>query len=161
MIIIVSVISLILDIGSKYYISKNFIVYESKTIIKNFLDITYVKNTGAAFSILKDNTWMITIISLMIIMGVIYYIYKNKPSNNIENIGYGMVIGGALGNFIDRIIYGYVIDFIDIYIFSYDYPIFNIAYIGVVIGIILILITSIKESSDKNETNSNQKRKNR
>ena len=142
MIIIVSVISLILDIGSKYYISKNFIVYESKTIIKNFLDITYVKNTGAAFSILKDNTWMITIISLMIIMGVIYYIYKNKPSNNIENIGYGMVIGGAVGNFIDRIIYGYVIDFIDINLFGWNYPVFNIADMMIVIGVFLLVINA-------------------
>ena len=152
MIIIVSVISLILDIGSKYYISKNFIVYESKTIIKNFLDITYVKNTGAAFSILKDNTWMITIISLMIIMGVIYYIYKNKPSNNIENIGYGMVIGGALGNFIDRIIYGYVIDFIDFYIFNYNYPVFNLADSFICIGV-LILLYSIYLGED-NENSS-------
>lgn len=140
MIIIVIVISLILDIGSKYYISKNFIVYGSKTIIKNFLDITYVKNTGAAFSILEENTWMITIISLMIIMGVIYYVYKNKPSNNIENIGYGMVIGGALGNFIDRIIYGYVIDFIDINLFGWNYPVFNIADVMIVIGVFLLVI---------------------
>ena len=151
MIIIVSVISLILDIGSKYYISKNFIVYESKTIIKNFLDITYVKNTGAAFSILEDNTWMITIISLMIIMGVIYYIYKNKPSNNIENIGYGMVIGGALGNFIDRIIYGYVIDFIDINLFGWNYPVFNIADILIVVSVIIMVICCFRGDESENK----------
>ena len=134
MIIIVSVISLILDIGSKYYISKNFIVFESRTIIKNFLDITY--------SILKDNTWIVTLISLMIIMGVIYYVYKNRPSNNIENIGYGMIIGGALGNFIDRIIYGYVIDFIDINLFGWNYPVFNIADMMIVIGVFLLVINA-------------------
>ena len=90
----------------------------------------------------KDNTWMITIISLMIIMGVIYYIYKNRPSNNIENIGYGMVIGGALGNFIDRIIYGYVIDFIDINLFGWNYPVFNIADMMIVIGVFLLVINA-------------------
>ena len=78
----------------------------------------------------------------MIIMGVIYYIYKNRPSNNIEKIGYGMVIGGALGNFIDRIIYGYVIDYIDINLFGWNYPVFNIADMMIVIGVFLLVINA-------------------
>ena len=113
---------------------------ESKTIIDNFLNITYVRNTGAAWSILDNNTWMVTVISLLIIIGIIYYVYRNRVSKKILKIGYGLILGGAIGNFIDRIVYGYVIDFIDIDIFGWNYPIFNLADMFIVGGVILVMI---------------------
>ena len=140
MIIIVVIISLLLDIGSKFLVSKIFILNESKTIIDNFLNITYVRNTGAAWSILDNNTWMVTVISLLIIIGIIYYVYRNRVSKKILKIGYGLILGGAIGNFIDRIVYGYVIDFIDIDIFGWNYPIFNLADMFIVVGVILVMI---------------------
>ena len=113
---------------------------ESKTIIDNFLNITYVRNTGAAWSILDNNTWIVTVISLLIIIGIIYYVYRNRVSKKILKIGYGLILGGAIGNFIDRIVYGYVIDFIDIDIFGWNYPIFNLADMFIVVGVILVMI---------------------
>ena len=140
MIIIVVIISLLLDIGSKFLVSRIFILNESKTIIDNFLNITYVRNTGAAWSILDDNTWIVTVISLLIIIGIIYYVYRNRVSKKILKIGYGLILGGAIGNFIDRVVYGYVIDFIDIDIFGWNYPIFNLADMFIVVGVILVMI---------------------
>lgn len=140
MIVIVVIISLLLDIGSKFLVSRIFILNESKTIIDNFLNITYVRNTGAAWSILDNNTWMVTVISLLIIIGIIYYVYRNRVSKKILKIGYGLILGGAIGNFIDRIVYGYVIDFIDIDIFGWNYPIFNLADMFIVGGVILVMI---------------------
>ena len=140
MIIIVVIISLLLDIGSKFLVSRIFILNESKTIIDNFLNITYVRNTGAAWSILDNNTWIVTVISLLIIIGIIYYVYRNRVSKKILKIGYGLILGGAVGNFIDRIVYGYVIDFIDIDIFGWNYPIFNLADMFIVVGVILVMI---------------------
>lgn len=140
MIIIVVIISLLLDIGSKFLVSRIFILNESKTIIDNFLNITYVRNTGAAWSILDDNTWIVTVISLLIIIGIIYYVYRNRVSKKILKMGYGLILGGAVGNFIDRIVYGYVIDFIDIDIFGWNYPIFNLADMFIVVGVILVMI---------------------
>lgn len=140
MIIIVVIISLLLDIGSKFLVSRIFILNESKTIIDNFLNITYVRNTGAAWSILDNNTWIVTVISLLIIIGIIYYVYRNRTSKKILKIGYGLILGGAIGNFIDRIVYGYVIDFIDIDIFGWNYPIFNLADMFIVVGVILVMI---------------------
>lgn len=140
MIIIVMIISLLLDIGSKFLVSRIFILNESKTIIDNFLNITYVRNTGAAWSILDNNTWMVTVISLLIIIGIIYYVYRNRVSKRILKIGYGLILGGAIGNFVDRIVYGYVIDFIDIDIFGWNYPIFNLADMFIVGGVILVMI---------------------
>lgn len=140
MIIIVVIISLLLDIGSKFLVSRIFILNESKTIIDNFLNITYVRNTGAAWSILDNNTWIVTVISLLIIIGIIYYVYRNRVSKKILKIGYGLILGGAIGNFIDRVVYGYVIDFIDIDIFGWNYPIFNLADMFIVVGVILVMI---------------------
>lgn len=140
MIMIVVIISLLLDIGSKFLVSRIFILNESKTIIDNFLNITYVRNTGAAWSILDNNTWIVTVISLLIIIGIIYYVYRNRVSKKILKIGYGLILGGAIGNFIDRIVYGYVIDFIDIDIFGWNYPIFNLADMFIVVGVILVMI---------------------
>ena len=140
MIIILTIIFLLIDIVSKLVVSNLMKVFDSIVVIKDFFYITYVRNTGAAWSILSDKTWLIIIISLIIIGLIILYICKNKPKSNCENIGYAMILGGAIGNFIDRIVYGYVIDFFDFYIFGYDYPIFNVADSFIFIGVIILII---------------------
>ena len=140
MMIILTIVFLIIDIVSKFIVSNLMNVYDSIVIVKNFFYISYVKNTGAAWSIFSDKTWFVILISLVIIGIIIVYIIKNKPKSVLEKIGYSMVLGGAFGNFIDRIVNGYVIDFLDFYIFGYDYPIFNLADVFIVVGVILLLI---------------------
>lgn len=149
MIIWLTLVVILLDMVSKYIVSKLLIVNESVMIIKNFFNITYVRNTGAAFSIFSENTFLVMVISFMIIMGIILYISKNKPSNKIEKISYSLILGGAIGNFIDRIIYGYVRDFIEIDIFGWDYPIFNLADVFVVVGVILLVIATWRGRNDR------------
>ena len=86
----------------------------------------------------------------------IIYKYLNKENlKNNEQFAYGMIIGGILGNFFDRLIYGYVIDFLDFKIFSYNYPIFNFADSFIVIGIIILIIIEIRK--DKNERNNSHR----
>lgn len=135
----------IIDIISKLLVSNNLLLSKSVTIIPNFFYLTYAHNYGGAWSIFENNTLAITIISFIVILGISYYIFKNKVTRKIEIIGYSLLLGGAIGNLIDRIIYGYVIDFLDFYILGYDFPIFNIADIGIVTGIILLLISMILE----------------
>lgn len=149
MLIWLTLVVILLDMVSKYIVSRLLIVNESVMIIKNFFNITYVRNTGAAFSIFSGNTFLVMIISFMIIMGIILYIRKNKPSNKIEKISYSLILGGAIGNFIDRIIYGYVRDFIEIDIFGWDYPIFNLADVFVVVGVILLVIATWRGRNDR------------
>lgn len=149
MLIWLTLVVILLDMVSKYIVSKLLIVNESVMIIKNFFNITYVRNTGAAFSIFSENTFLVMVISFMIIMGIILYISKNKPSNKIEKISYSLILGGAIGNFIDRIIYGYVRDFIEIDIFEWDYPIFNLADVFVVVGVILLVIATWRGRNDR------------
>lgn len=149
MLIWLTLVVILLDMVSKYIVSRLLIVNESVMIIKNFFNITYVRNTGAAFSIFSGNTFLVMVISFMIIMGIILYISKNKSSNKIEKISYSLILGGAIGNFIDRIIYGYVRDFIEIDIFGWDYPIFNLADVFVVVGVILLVIATWRGRNDR------------
>ena len=138
--IFLTVAFLVIDIISKLIVSNLMNVNDSIMIIKDFFYITYVRNTGAAWSIFAGETWLLIIVSLIIISFIILYIYKNKPKCMLEKIGYSMVLGGALGNFLDRIVYGYVIDFFDFYIFGYDYPIFNLADSFILIGVVILIV---------------------
>lgn len=145
MLIFITLIIIIFDVISKIFISNILILNKSITIIPNFFYLTYTHNYGGAWSIFDNSTLFITIVSFLIIIGIIYYLFKNKVTRKIEIVGYSLLLGGAIGNLIDRIVYGYVIDFLDFYIFKYDFPIFNVADIGIVVGIILLLVSMILE----------------
>ena len=126
MILILSLIFLIVDQISKILVVK-FLDLNSVTVIKNFFYLTYTNNTGAAFSILTDKRIFLVLVGIIIIILLIYYLKKHQIKNTINKIAFALVIGGSLGNLIDRIIRGSVVDFIDIKIFSYNFPIFNLA----------------------------------
>lgn len=145
MLIFITLIIIIFDVISKIFISNILILNKSITIIPNFFYLTYTHNYGGAWSIFDNSTLFITIVSFLIIIGIIYYLFKNKVTKKIEIVGYSLLLGGAIGNLIDRIVYGYVIDFLDFYILGYDFPIFNVADIGIVVGIILLLVSMILE----------------
>ena len=142
--IVLTLFFIIIDFVSKRLIISLVGYEEYVSLIKNFLGITYVKNTGIAWSLFDNNQIFVAIISLLIILVISYYSFKNKPKNNIEKMAYSLVLGGAIGNFIDRIIYRGVIDFISVKIFGYDYPIFNLADSFIVIGVIILLIYTYK-----------------
>ena len=112
------------------------------TIIPNFLNLTYTENTGAAFGIGTNN--IILIFSIIMVMALIYYIKAKKIDNQIP---YMLIISGAIGNMIDRIFRGFVIDYIDVNLFNF--PNFNIADICIVIGFLLLLIIFFKKNVTK------------
>ena len=148
-----TIIFLVIDICSKLIISKYLNLNESIQIIKNFLNITLVRNTGVAWSFFDNQTILVLIVSTSIIIGMILYIRKHKPTNTVEKLSYSLILGGAFGNLIERFIYGYVTDFIDVYLFGYNYPIFNLADTFIVIGVILIIITTWRCDHDRNKSN--------
>ena len=127
---------------------RNTIMGVEKVIIPNFFYLSGVKNTGGAFSILSDNSIFLAFFSIIVIILLGMYIYKKKITSNIEMISYSILIGGIIGNLIDRIIFGGVYDYLGFIFGSYYYPIFNLADMGIVIGIILFIILKIK--GDKN-----------
>ena len=137
---LLTIVFLVVDIISKLVVSKLMDVFDSIVIIKDFFYITYVKNTGAAWSIFEGWVLGLIVVSLIIISFIIYYISKNSPKNKAEVVGYSLILGGAFGNLLDRIIYGYVVDFLDFYIFGYDYPIFNLADSFIFVGVVILVI---------------------
>lgn len=147
-IILISTLTLILDILTKQLVINLMIENQSIALIKNFFSITYAKNTGVAFSFLEGNVPLIIIITSIIILLILKYI-KETVQNKYEIICYGLIIGGSIGNLIDRIIYGYVIDFLDFNLFGYPFPIFNIADTTIVIGIFSLIILSFIEDKNK------------
>lgn len=140
------------DLVSKYLIDNFFSVVESTSIIKNFFYITKVYNDGASWNFLSGNRIILIIITIILL--VILLLYQNKFKNNFRNIlAFGMLYGGIIGNLINRITDGYVIDFLDFKIFGYDYPVFNLADIFIVIGIFFLII-AIYKKEDENEFSS-------
>lgn len=138
-----SIIFILLDQATKYsvinYLNKDI------EIIEDFFYLIYTKNNGAAFSILTGRRIFLIIITLLIIGGLIYYIVKNKICSKIEILAFSLIIGGSFGNLIDRIVRGYVIDFISIKILGYNFPVFNIADSLICIGLFLLLIIQFRK----------------
>ncbi len=118
-------------------------------VIPKFLYLSLEKNYGVAFSMLWNNRLLILIISLLLILFLIYLLnkdYLSKGKNNkLLNVTYGLLFGGILGNLIDRIVRGYVIDYIGVYIINYKFPVFNLADSFITIGVILMIISTFKE----------------
>ena len=139
-IFIISIVIFLVDQMTKLLIYNNSSLDNSVNIIPNFFSITYTKNYGAAWSIMQNQRLFLIMISLAALLLICYIMYKEKKINKYQNMYYGFLIGGIVGNLFDRIIHGYVIDFFDFNIFGYNFPIFNISDIFIVVGIIMVII---------------------
>ena len=138
-----------LDLITKNYALSSLIINHSISI-NNSLNFTLAFNHGAAFSFLSNASgwqrWFFIIFSVIVILIITYILVKEK---NSQYIAFSFVIGGAIGNLYDRILYGYVIDFIEFHYNSFYWPIFNIADIAISIGIILLLYSMFAKESKK------------
>lgn len=151
---ILAIAIFIIDQISKALISTYLKLNESIVVIKDFFYLRYINNTGASWGILSNSRILLVILSLIAIIILIRYMYNFKKTK-LNLVGFGFLLGGILGNLADRLLYGYVKDFLDIIIFNYDFPVFNIADIFIVLGVI-ILIISIIRGEDKNGSKSSR-----
>lgn len=112
----------------------------SINIIENFFKFTYVENKGGAWGSFSGKLWLFIIVTV-IALSVMFYLLKdfNLKTNPFYSVGLCLIISGAIGNFIDRIVFKYVTDFLDFYIFGYDFPVFNVADICIVIGAFMLI----------------------
>ena len=122
-------------------------------VIKDFFYITYAENTGAAFSILNNSRFFLILMGICAIIMIFIFFIKNKKQTKLSIASYGILLGGIVGNLFDRIKYGYVIDYLDFKIFGYNFPIFNLADIAIVIGCFLLIIMIIMEDKNGNKNN--------
>ena len=132
---------ILFDQGSKYYIVEKMTLGQSSEIISNFFSITSHRNRGAAWGILQDSR-------LLFLAILFYYMYNQKNTlTKFDILTFSLIMGGAIGNFIDRLIRHEVVDFLDFRIFSYDFPIFNLADCYICIGVVFLLIKIYKEEN--------------
>lgn len=133
-------IVLLLDQLIKILVQKNMNLYDEIKIIPSFFSIYYVENTGAAFSILKDATIVLIIISVVFIVLINNQIKKEeKHLDALSTVSLGFVLGGIFGNLLDRIIHHCVIDYLSFSFGTYDFPVFNLADMAITIGLGLLL----------------------
>jgi len=147
--ILIALFIIALDQFSKILITSSFALGQEKSVIKGVLSFTYVRNEGAAFGILQGARVFFIILTVVILIGAIYYIVKMRPSSRLEKTALSFIAGGAIGNFIDRALFGYVRDFIMTDFI--DFPVFNIADCFVCIGAGLYILYALLDFSHSEE----------
>lgn len=133
---IIAVVAVILDQVSKYLVVQNIPLYETKPFINGFMSFYHTRNTGAAFSMLADKRWVFMVFSVISMGLIIYLLIKEYRRHPLMNISLGMILGGGIGNMIDRIFLGYVVDFFHTDFF--DFAVFNVADCFITVGAILL-----------------------
>lgn len=133
---------------SKFYIDRSFRLYESVTVLRDFFHITYLRNQGAAFGILSSSPLRLPFfigVALIAAAGLLYYLYRLEERQRLLQLSLSLIFAGALGNLIDRIRLGEVIDFIDVHWYQYHWPAFNVADSAICVGVGLMLIDLWRE----------------
>ncbi|KGG81100.1 signal peptidase [Caloranaerobacter azorensis H53214] len=139
MLYIIAIILIIFDQLTKYLAVKFLLGKNPIPIIKNYLQLNYVENFGAAFGILQNKQLFFVVITIVVLAGIIIYIRKHTNISKPMKVALTILFSGALGNLIDRLRLGYVIDFIDVKFGKlYDFPVFNVADCLVVVSTIII-----------------------
>lgn len=144
-IVIIGIFFIIIDQLIKQFLVVNNIIYNQViSVIPDFFYLTYVKNTGGAFSILSNNTIFLVLIGFMCIVVFFHYIKNKQTFNNLEIAYLSMILGGIIGNLIDRVFFNGVVDYLGFIFGNYYFPIFNFADILIVIGVGLFILNELK-----------------
>ncbi|MFO7606455.1 MAG: signal peptidase II [Desulfurivibrionaceae bacterium] len=157
--VLIAAVVVLLDQLTKWWVLATFELYESVEVIPGFFDLTFVVNTGAAFGMLagEQNPWrqlffvVVTLVAL-IVLAMAFRQYRLEGGVYIAAIG--LIGGGALGNLIDRLRFGHVVDFLDFYIKDYHWPAFNVADSAISVGVVLFLLAGLVEPGKRDQTTS-------
>jgi len=164
-----TVLVIVLDLGTKAVISHHFSLYETMVIIPGWFNLTLAHNTGAAFSFLANESgwqrWFFAIIALIVSCIIFFWIKRLQPHERWVAIALALILGGALGNLWDRLTLGYVVDFLDFYYQGSEgtqalhWPAFNIADSAISIGAVMLVIDALfgkEDAKQPNHKNSNK-----
>ena len=142
-----SVVMIILDQITKQLASAS-LNYAEPVAVMPLFNLTLVHNTGAAFSFLAQaggwQRWFFAVIAVVVSAGILFWLKKLGQDKRWEALGLVLVLGGAVGNLIDRVVYGYVVDFLDFYYGAYHWPAFNVADISIFIGAAILIIDALR-----------------
>jgi len=142
---LIALIAFLVDQGTKYLIATRLELQEQIPVIGNFFLITSHRNRGAAFGILQGQQWFFILITTVVIIGIVWYLNKARQTRKLLPLALSLVLGGAIGNFLDRLLMGEVVDFLQFNFGSYTFPIFNVADSCIVVGVALIILDSLRD----------------
>ena len=146
----VSAVIIVLDQFSKYFVKTNLNLYDSVPVIENFFHITFITNSGMAFGInFPGGIYFFTVASFFLTILLFWYLWQERDSTIYIRLSLALIIGGAIGNLIDRILYQKVVDFFDFMIGTYHWYVFNVADASVSIGMVILLIHSFFFSNNQ------------
>ena len=137
---------IVVDQLVKLYIVSGFKLGQVKNFIPHLVSLTYLQNTGAAFSMLENHQWLFTLVTFLVIGGAVYYLIKHLNASKWMLAGLTLVIAGGLGNFIDRIRQGFVVDMFQLDFINF--AIFNVADMYLTFGVAILLLMILKEEKD-------------
>lgn len=138
--IVIFIIGIVLDQWTKGLVANNMNLFESIEIIPGFFSITYAQNTGAAWSMMEGQMLFFYVITIVAFVLLVFYLKNLKEEQFLSKLGVIMMLSGTIGNFMDRVMFQYVRDFLDFIIFGYDFPIFNVADSFLCVGVAVILL---------------------
>lgn len=121
----------------KFFVNANLKEVGSVSVIDNLLSFTYVENNGVAFGSFAGNRWIFVVLTTALIAAILIYMFKKKPQSKLFYVSVALIVGGGIGNFIDRVLYGYVIDYISLSFFP---PVCNFADYCITVGTVLLMI---------------------
>ncbi len=146
----ISVFIVVLDQITKQFAENTLQLYE-RIAVMPFFNLTLAYNEGAAFSFLSDaggwQRWFF--LALTAVISTVLFFWLKKSESKIESLAISLVLGGAIGNFIDRLLFGHVIDFLDVYYETHHWPAFNVADIAISCGVMLLIVSTFTAQPDK------------
>ncbi|WP_342525887.1 signal peptidase II [Chryseomicrobium sp. FSL W7-1435] len=139
---LIAFIIISVDQWTKWLVVQHMQLGERIALVDPYLGLLSHRNRGAAWGMLEGQMWIFFIVTTVVVIGIIYYFHKHATNQPLFQLGLMILLGGAIGNFIDRLFRGEVVDFVDVLIpvINYDFPIFNVADAALTVGVVLIFI---------------------
>ena len=152
--LVLSLTVLVLDQWSKGIVTRRFEVHQSRSVIDGLFDITYVRNTGAAFGLFASvdsalKAILLNSIAVLVFVVVSAYALRSSHRSVRLQIGFALILGGAVGNLLDRVRFGYVVDFLDFFVSGHHWPAFNVADSAICVGVGLLFLDMLRSEEAK------------
>ncbi len=143
--LVISLVVLVLDVWTKWLVATHISLHETISLVPNLFEIVHVRNTGAAFGIgANSDSQLVPLLlnagALAVFFVVVVYAIRTAVTDRVLQVGLHLILGGAIGNLLDRFRLGYVVDFLDVYIRDHHWPAFNVADSAICIGIALLFL---------------------
>lgn len=154
----IAVIAFLIDYVSKQIIDRTVALNTEKIpVLGDFFIITHIRNRGAAFGMLQEQRWFFLVITMIVVIGIVWYLQRSyRTGSRLLLIALAMILGGAVGNFLDRAFYGEVIDFLQFnFGENYTFPIFNLADTAIVCGVGLVILDTLLSMKQENKPHDN------